>query len=456
MKKVIFILILIAISVVSMATKVNRSTVIRTGSNQPYALSLGSTDFVEANDTLDIAIDNKQKFMQHFVFTTTLTTVSGSPSVSIEAWGKVNSGDSWVQIGSTNTWTSSSNNPVTISSTTPANYNYLLLRFIASGATQKAKVSTFELHTSNVYDIPANSGTLTVSRATSGTVTIQVADDNSNAAAVYRAGGTGALTLGAATGTTSITSSDWAISAAGNMTGIGTIAADGKFTGTAGLTLSGSSNLNVVGDGDSIILNAYQGGKMLDARVGGATKFFVDSSGNAVAQGYVNAVGGIYLPNASPVIWAKSGPVNAATVGGDSAGVAARRYWVEIYIPYNVTLTGVSYLVGSVGGTDSVVVQLCNYAGTEVATSRAVGTAAALVGTAAQFQSVPFSSTYAATAGKYFVAIQLSGTTAKLRTHSITGCKFIAGSAGGTWGTKANITPGSTYTVGKAPFLMTY
>lgn len=166
--------------------------------------------------------------------------------------------------------------------------------------------------------------------------------------------------------------------------------------------------------------------------------------------------GGYAPATVSTHIWTSGGSVVLATAGTDVACANGTRFWSEIMIPYNTTITGISYLVGSVGGTDSVVVQLCNSSGVEVATSRPVGTAADIVGTAANFQSVPLSAPYAAVAGLYYVAVQFNGTTAKFRAYPIPGSKFIAGTAAGTWGTKANITPGTTFTADKGPICITY
>ena len=308
----------------------DRNLLIRTGSNILGQPGFNASDSIVTSATYTINITNIQKYMQHQVFTFTLTDVDGgSPSVAVTAYGRVSSNGSWVQIGSPVTWTSTGNNPSTISSTTANNYNYLKVEFVASGATQHLKIATFDCRTSNVFDIPVSSGTLTISRPTSGTVTVQVADDNANAAAVYRAGGTGALTLGAATGTTAITSSDWAIGATGVMTGIGAITADGLVTGTAGATISGATtsinassnfatNLNtgtssgalslgggsgtvavnsstwdistagaatglttvtVTADGDNVILQPYKQAKVVDVQVNSASVFSVDSTG---------------------------------------------------------------------------------------------------------------------------------------------------------------------------------
>jgi hypothetical protein len=146
-----------------------------------------------------------------------------------------------------------------------------------------------------------------------------------------------------------------------------------------------------------------------------------------------------------------------ATSGTDKACSNGARWWVEVDIPYNVTLTGLAYLVGSVGGTDSVIVQLYNSAGTSVATSKAVGAHhGAIVGTTAQFQSCPFTATYAAAAGKYFASVQFNGTTAKFRAYPIPGSKFITGTVAGTYDVTAGITPGSTFTADDGPIVMTY
>lgn len=394
MKKLI-VLIFMFITVMGMTADRNLS--ISTGYTMLNRFSLDASDTISVSDTVVFNINNLQKYAQNQVFTVALEDVSGDPNVTITAYGKVTASADWVAIGSAITWTSDSNDG-SITSTSPINYNYLKVEFISNATAQKTKILTFEVKTSNAFDVPANSGTFTISRATEGTVTVTTKDNDANAATVYRAGGTGALTIGASTGTTAITSSDWAIGTTGIMTGIGAITADGLITATGGLTV--------------------------------ATR--------------------------PTVYWAAGGAVALATAGTDAAATDGGRFWVELNIPYNSTITGLSYLIGSVGGTDSVVVQLCNSSGVEVATSRAVGGAAALVGTAANFQNVAFTAPYSAVAGRYFAVVQFNGTTAKLRTYPIPGSKFIGNTAAGVWGTKANITPGTTFVADKAPIMFTY
>ncbi|MFA5349349.1 MAG: hypothetical protein WC309_03210 [Candidatus Paceibacterota bacterium] len=196
-----------------------------------------------------------------------------------------------------------------------------------------------------------------------------------------------------------------------------------------------------------MLIKTNEGWKALDGT------FNYDNNNISIPQPVTE---GVILPSASTHIWAAGGSVIADTLGTDVSCSNGARYWVELMIPYNVTLTGLSYLVGSVGGTDSVVVQLCSSTGVEVATSRAPGSAAVIVGTAKQFQSVPFTTPYVAKAGLYYATVQFNGTTAKFRTYSVPGSKFIGASAAGTWQTKANITPGTTFTVDKAPIIITY
>jgi hypothetical protein len=263
--------------------------------------------------------------------------------------------------------------------------------------------------------------------------------------------GTATFTDGALTGaTTGAFSGAVTVGGALGVTGATTaaaITASGLITANGGVTLGGSDNL--VGSATSNI--TFNTDKFTVAGATGNTVV----AGTLGVTGVTTLTGGYVTTNASPVIWAAGGAVQTVTSGTDVAAANGNRFWVQVDVESNVTLTGIAYLVGSVGGTDSVVVQLCNSTGVEVASSRATG-AADIVGTAAQFQSVAFDTPYAAVAGKYFAVIQFNGTTAKFRAYLIPGCKFITGTAAGTWLTSANITPGTSYTADKGPILMTY
>lgn len=343
MKKLLAIIMLAAISVASFS-EVTRTGNIRTGGNIMSKMTFTVADSVVTDDTLSITIANIQSYQQHFTATYTLDSLSGDPSIGVTLYGKTTSNGSWTSIG-TATWDDVADNPQSISSTAPAHYNWLKLEFIASSTTQESRILTLDVRTSNAINLPSNSGTLTISRATSGTVTITSADNDANAALTVSAGGTGALTLGDAGSTTAITSSDWAIGATGAMTGIGAITADGLITGTLGATISGATtslnassnfatNLNtgtstgalslgggsgtvavnssvwdvttagvasgltkitVTADADNVILDPYQDLEVIDVQINSASKFSVDSTGNVVAAGLFK--GGLQLVN---------------------------------------------------------------------------------------------------------------------------------------------------------------
>lgn len=137
---------------------------------------------------------------------------------------------------------------------------------------------------------------------------------------------------------------------------------------------------------------------------------------------------------------------NTATSGTDTSCDNGGIWAASVFIPANCTLTGIQYLVGSTGGTDSVVVGLYNNAGTLVANSALAG---ATVGTAAQVQQVAFTATYAAVGpARYFVAVQFNGTTAKLRTiPAYCGLRTTRIKQAGVFGTLAALSPVPTANV---------
>ena len=183
---------------------------------------------------------------------------------------------------------------------------------------------------------------------------------------------------------------------------------------------------------------------------GGSTaKIAKGESGWVVVEGTENS-----NPATVPTIVPAAGGLwQLATAGTDTACSDGVSYFVEVNVPYNRTLTGLAYQVGSTGGTDKVIATLYSSAGAVLANS---ATAGATVGTAAQIQSVAFLSTYAAVAGRYYASVTFNGTTAKFRTYPIPGSLFIAGSEAETFGTVTNITPGTTFTADKGPLCYLY
>lgn len=257
MKKLLAIIMLAAISVASFS-EVTRTGVIRTGGNILNKMTFTTADSVVTSDTLSITIANIQSYQQHFTATYTLDSLSGNPSIGVTLYGKTTSNGSWTSIG-TATWDDVADNPQSISSTAPAHYNWLKLEFIASSTTQESRILTLDVRTSNAINLPSNSGTLTISRATSGTVTITSADNDANAALTVSAGGTGALSLGGGSGTVAVNSSAWDVTTSG--------------------VASGLTKITTTYDGDNVIIDPAADLQVLDIQVNSASVFNVDSTG---------------------------------------------------------------------------------------------------------------------------------------------------------------------------------
>lgn len=137
----------------------------------------------------------------------------------------------------------------------------------------------------------------------------------------------------------------------------------------------------------------------------------------------------------------------------DKVPVSGTRYYVSWNLGTDALLTGIGARIGSVGGTDSFIFELHNSAGALVATTT---TAGVTVGTANTWQQIAFTTPYQALAGSYFIAVQLNGTTARLSTVNAVTSPLFTGSATGTFGTGAAITPPTTYTANLGPVVLPY
>lgn len=161
-------------------------------------------------------------------------------------------------------------------------------------------------------------------------------------------------------------------------------------------------------------------------------------------------------PASAPTGVANWQPI-AATSGTDTTPANGTQFVTSIFLPWNMTLTGVSYLIGSVGGTDRAYVVLYDSSGAVLANST-LASSGTVVGTAANVQALPFTSTYEAKGGRrYFVGLSMNGNTARFRSvpaHTQAG--LWAGQVEQTHATVAAITPPSTFTADKAPVIFLY
>ncbi len=134
--------------------------------------------------------------------------------------------------------------------------------------------------------------------------------------------------------------------------------------------------------------------------------------------------------------------------------VAGTRYYTSVVIGNPALLTGISTLVGGTGGTDLWVFELHGPTGLLLATTATAGTTA---GTANTWQSIAFTATYNVTIpGTYWLVAQSNGTTAKIATYNSPTSPLLTGSATGTLGTAASITPPTTYTANLGPVQRLY
>jgi hypothetical protein len=137
-----------------------------------------------------------------------------------------------------------------------------------------------------------------------------------------------------------------------------------------------------------------------------------------------------------------------------TTAVSGTRYYVDTSIGTDGTVvTGIRALIGATGGTDKFIFELHDSAGNLIATT---ATAGVTVGTAGTWQAIPFTAPVTVNAGVYFIVVQLNGTTARFATYNAPVTPLLTGSAIGTFGTGAAITPPTTYTAGVGPVAMLY
>lgn len=138
----------------------------------------------------------------------------------------------------------------------------------------------------------------------------------------------------------------------------------------------------------------------------------------------------------------------------DKTMVAGTRYFSSVVIGQGAQFTGIQALVGTTGGTDLWDFELHSPTGALLATSLATGTTA---GTASTWQQLAFTTPYTVTTpGTYFLVVQSNGNTAKIATLNSATSAVLTGSAAGTLGTAASITPPTTYTANLGPVAMLY
>lgn len=158
-------------------------------------------------------------------------------------------------------------------------------------------------------------------------------------------------------------------------------------------------------------------------------------TGAITPTGGVAAAGGF---TARPVNLHTGGvPAVVATDGNNSTPSITETYCSEIFVPCNMTITGVKLFNGS-DVTGNVTVALATSAGATIAAAKSASTAGS--GTDA-YQNIPFATPYAAVGpATYYIQVQYSSATARFNTHTI-GTHGVVVQTGQVYGTMTNLTP---------------
>lgn len=145
------------------------------------------------------------------------------------------------------------------------------------------------------------------------------------------------------------------------------------------------------------------------------------------------------------------GNVAYGSLGTSAVSVAGTVYLSELFVRRSMLVTGIGILNGTIAGTDNVIYALYNALGHRLATTALAGTLHA--GTDA-FQEIALTTPYDLRSdGRYWLALQVSGTTATNRRMAANTFLNRAGSQTGSFGTiPGAITPPTTFTAGTGPF----
>lgn len=191
---------------------------------------------------------------------------------------------------------------------------------------------------------------------------------------------------------------------------------------------------------------------------GTVTATYIDSSGQT-NYNYGSLEGGAFrIPSLESLptnVGTWCNPTN--TSGTDTACTNGTIYAGSICVPAGMTITGVQYLIGSVGGTTKVIASLHNYLGTVLTSSDQAGTT---VGTLATVQKVPFTVSHTVFQPTWLhIGLTFDGTTAKFRTIPA-GCNagngVVGGSRAQTFGTSASFTAWTTFNADLIPIMSIY
>lgn len=315
------------------------------------------------------------------------------------------------------------------------------------------------------------SGTITLNGTGTGNVIIgspialtgafTVTSNSANALAVGRLGATTpAFNVDASTAT-SITGFQVKSAAAGGGLALAAIGEtnvattlDAKGSGT--LTLNGTATGNII-PGANVVFAANKGITVTAGTsafdFSGGSGLFKPPTGAATFGGSSNTFTNAITPTGGVAAGAGGFTVSPRNVnaGGTSAVLAAdgnnstpsttETYCSEIFVPCNMTITGIALFNGS-DVTGNVTVGLADSTGAPIAAAKSASTAGS--GTDS-YQLVPFATPYAAVGpATYYVQVQYSSATARYNTFAV-GKHGVQKQTTQTYGTLTSFTPSGTF-----------
>lgn len=288
---------------------------------------------------------------------------------------------------------------------------------------------------------------MTVGAIGSTGATLTIISQNANALAVGRQGATAPALKVSSAASSSATGVEVESAAAASGVNVRAISPGTNESMTINAKGSGTIGIGDVSTGAVTITPAttITGAVTLTGGIAGA----VAVAGALTPTGGVAAAGGFSA--AARNIHTGGIPAQVSTDGTDATPVNTEVYIAEVFVPANVTITGVSVFQGSVS-SGNLKVGLANSAGAVVATSATT----AASGTDA-YQRVAFTGTYAAKGpATYYVLLIFDNGTARYNAHTF-GDFGAAKQTGQVYATGfTTITPPTTFTTALAPIASLY
>lgn len=270
------------------------------------------------------------------------------------------------------------------------------------------------------------------SAALTGTTTLTMTSANAAALAVGLAGATNpAFVVDSSTG-----------SQAAGLKVTGAVAAG---TVAAAVISSGSDanlTLNAKGTG-TIGIGSVSTGAVTITPATTVTGALTPTGGVTAAGGFSVGPRTVHSGGASPA---------TATTGTDTTPSVTETHIVEIFVPSNMTATGIALLNGS-ATAGNYQLSMADSTGAVIAAAQTASTAGS--GTAA-YQRIPFAVAWAATGpATYYVLLQNNNTGNRFRTHAA-GNFGASVKTGETFGAFTAVTPPTTFTADKGPICSLY